>query len=75
MEQLLATLKGRHAAVAAHVVGAIVIDGHHRTEGKVLARARVVFASLGESNRGEGQRSSPQPRRPRVLPTAARLFP
>ena len=45
MEQLLTDLKHNHRDVAEHVVGSIVIDGHHRTEGQLLAQAREFFAS------------------------------
>jgi hypothetical protein len=47
MEQLLADLKHNHSDVAKHVVGSIVIDGHHQTESQLLAHAREFFASHG----------------------------
>jgi hypothetical protein len=47
MEQLLADLKQNHRDVAGHVVGSVVVDGHHRTEGQLLAQAREFFASQG----------------------------
>ena len=47
MEQLVADLKLNHADVAGHVVGTIVVDGHHKTEGELLAQARTFFASTG----------------------------
>jgi hypothetical protein len=50
MEQLLSDLKQNHRDVADHVVGSIVIDGHHPTEGQLLARARAFFASTGRVN-------------------------
>jgi hypothetical protein len=46
MAQLVADLKHNHADVAEHVVGAIVVDGHHRTEGQLLAQARELFVSM-----------------------------
>jgi hypothetical protein len=48
MEHLLADLKHNHSDVAKHIVGSIVIDGHHLTEGQLLAQAREVFASKGD---------------------------
>jgi hypothetical protein len=48
MGQLLADLKHNHIDVAKHIVGSIVIDGHHLTEGQLLAQAREVFASKGD---------------------------
>jgi hypothetical protein len=48
MGQLLADLKHNHIDVAKHIVGSIVIDGHHLTEGQLLAQAREVFASRGD---------------------------
>jgi hypothetical protein len=45
MEQLLADLKHNHGDVAAHVIGSVTIDGHHQTEGQLLAKAREFFAS------------------------------
>ena len=47
MEQLLADLKHNHHDVAKHIVGSIVIDGHHLTESQLLAQAREFFASKG----------------------------
>jgi len=45
MEQLLADLKQNHRDVSELVVGSIVIDGSHLTEGQLLAQARAYFAS------------------------------
>ena len=47
MEQLLVDLKQNHHEVAEHVVGSIVVDGAHLTEGQLLAQAREFFASTG----------------------------
>ena len=47
MEQLLADLKHNHRDVAKHVVGSVVVDAHHLTEGQLLAQAREFFASNG----------------------------
>jgi len=52
MEQLLADLKHNHGDVAKHVVGSIVVDEHHLTEGQLLARAREFFATRGRQNGG-----------------------
>ena len=49
MEQLLADLKAHHPDVAGTVVGSVVVDAHHTTEGQLLAQARDFFVNL---NRG-----------------------
>jgi hypothetical protein len=46
MEQLLADLKLNHRDVAEHIVGSIVVDAHHVTEGQLLARAREFFVPI-----------------------------
>jgi hypothetical protein len=43
MDRLLADLKHNHRDVAGHVVGSIVIDEHHESEGELLAKARELF--------------------------------
>jgi hypothetical protein len=43
MDRLLADLKHNHRDVAGHVIGSIVIDEHHQTEGQLLAEARGLF--------------------------------
>jgi hypothetical protein len=43
MDRLLADLKKNHQDVAGHVIGSIVIDEHHQTEGELLAKARELF--------------------------------
>ncbi len=43
MDRLLADLKKNHEDVAGHVIGSIVIDEHHTTEGELLAKARELF--------------------------------
>jgi hypothetical protein len=47
MVQLLADLNRNHSDVAKHIVGSIVTDGDHTTEGQLLAKAREFFASKG----------------------------
>lgn len=49
MEVLLADLKEHHPDVAAKVIGSVVVDAHHTTEGQLLAKAREFYA---EYNRG-----------------------
>ena len=44
MDMLLADLKAHHPDVAAKVVGAVVVDVHHTTEGQLLAKAREFYA-------------------------------
>ena len=43
MEQLLADLKTLHPEVAAKVIGSVVVDAHHTTEDKLLAKAREFY--------------------------------
>lgn len=43
MDELLADLKRNHRDVADRVVGTVVVDAHHQTEGQLLARAREYF--------------------------------
>jgi hypothetical protein len=45
MEQLLANLTKHHKDIAEHVVGSVLVDAHHQTEGQLLAKAREFFAS------------------------------
>jgi len=47
MEQLLADLKHNHSDVAKHIVGSIVVDEQHLTEGQLLAQAREFFSTKG----------------------------
>lgn len=46
MEQLLAELKHRHADLAKHIVGTVVVDESHLTEDQLLAKAREVYIGL-----------------------------
>ncbi len=46
MEQLLADLKDHHPDVAGKVVGSVVVDAHHTTEGQLLAKAREFYAGF-----------------------------
>jgi hypothetical protein len=45
MEQLLADLKRHHADIAARVIGSVVVDEHHLTDGQLLAKARELFVA------------------------------
>jgi hypothetical protein len=45
MDHLVAELKHNHGDLAKHIVGSIVIDAHHLTDGQSLAKAREFFAS------------------------------
>ena len=47
MDQLVAYLNHHHCDVAERVVGCVVIDVRHRTEGQLLAHAREYLASVG----------------------------
>lgn len=44
MEQLLAQLAEHHPDIAAKVIGSHVIDDHHMSENRMLAKARELFA-------------------------------
>ena len=44
MDQLLADLTAHHADVAKTVIGSVVVDAHHTTEGELLARARQFYS-------------------------------
>ena len=46
MKQLLADLKDHHPDVAGKVVGSVVVDAHHTTEGQLLAKAREFYAEF-----------------------------
>jgi hypothetical protein len=48
MVQLLVDLKRNHLDVAKHIVGSIVTDGDHTTEGQILAKARKFFAAAND---------------------------
>ena len=48
MEQLLADLKDHHPDVAGKVVGSVVVDAHHTTEGQLLAHAREFYATYNK---------------------------
>ena len=44
MEMLLADLKAHHADVAEKIIGSVVVDAHHTTDGQLLAQARDFYA-------------------------------
>ena len=46
MDMLLADLKAHHPDVAAKVIGSVVVDDHHTTEGELLAKARAFYAEF-----------------------------
>ena len=46
MDMLLADLKAHHPDVAERVVGSVVVDAHHTTEGELLAKAREFYAEF-----------------------------
>ena len=48
MEQLLADLKDHHSDVAGKIVGSVVVDAHHTTEGQLLAKAREFYAEFNK---------------------------
>jgi hypothetical protein len=48
MEMLVADLTAHHPDVAARVVGTVVVDAHHTTEGQLLAKARAFYAEFNK---------------------------
>ncbi len=53
MAHLLVELERHHPQIAQHIVGTVVVDEHHMTEGQLLAQAREFYAaqfSIPESN-------------------------
>ena len=46
MEMLLADLKAHHSDVAGKIIGSVVVDAHHTTEGQLLAKARDFYAEF-----------------------------
>ena len=46
MEMLIADLKDFHPDVAEKVIGSVVVDAHHTTEGQLLAKAREFYAEF-----------------------------
>jgi hypothetical protein len=46
MDMLLADLKAHHADVAETIIGSVVVDAHHTTEGQLLAKARDFYAEF-----------------------------
>jgi hypothetical protein len=49
MEQFTGWLKEHHADLALRVVGSVVIDEHHLTEGQLLKKAREFYAAAQPS--------------------------
>jgi len=45
MDQFVAWLNLHHPIVAKRIIGSLVIDEHHLTEGQLLAKARELFAN------------------------------
>lgn len=48
MEMLLADLKAHHSDVAEKVIGSVVVDAHHTTDGQLLAKAREFYAEFNQ---------------------------
>ena len=46
MDQLLADLKDHHPDVAEKIIGSVIVDAHHTTEGQLLAKARDFYAEF-----------------------------
>jgi hypothetical protein len=46
MDQLVADLKDHHPDVAGKIIGSVVVDAHHTTEGELLAKAREFYAEF-----------------------------
>jgi hypothetical protein len=45
MEQFIAWLKLRHPELATRIIGSLVVDEHHLTDGQLLAKAREFYAN------------------------------
>lgn len=48
MEQFVAWVKTHHADVASRIVGSVVVDQNHLSDGQLLAQARKFYASVGQ---------------------------
>ncbi len=59
MEQFVAWLKLKHAELANRIVGTVVIDEHHSSDGQLLAKAREFYARTAAP--GNGSQTLPQP--------------
>ena len=46
MDMLLADLTVHHPDVAGKIIGSVVVDAHHTTEGQLLAKAREFYAEF-----------------------------
>ena len=46
MDMLVADLKAHHSDVAGKIIGTVVVDAHHTTEGQLLAKARDFYAEF-----------------------------
>jgi hypothetical protein len=44
MDQFIGWLKTQHSDLAARIIGSMVVDEHHMTEGQLLAKAREFYA-------------------------------
>ena len=53
MEQLRIELKQHHAELAKRIVGSVVVDEQHLTRDQLLAKAREIYAGLGDSAQSE----------------------
>ncbi len=49
MEQFIAWAKQHHPALAARIIGSVVIDQHHTTPAQLLAKAREFYATVPPS--------------------------
>jgi hypothetical protein len=47
MDQFIAWLQTHHLQLATRVIGSLVVDEHHLSEGQLLAKAREFYASQG----------------------------
>ena len=46
MDQLVADLKAHHSDIAEKIIGSVIVDAHHTTEGQLLAKARDFYAEF-----------------------------
>ena len=47
MEQFIIWLKTHHADVAQRIIGSVVVDQHHLSDGQLLAQAREFYSGIG----------------------------
>jgi hypothetical protein len=49
MDLFMVWLKLHHPEMAKRIIGSLVVDEHHRTEGQLLAKAREFYAGASKA--------------------------